>query len=180
MSNKDLYYAKVKVTDMKELLKKQKKPHSGSKKELFDRLDGKNVKKLAGRSQKVSASVKTNPTATPTASAYKKAHEKMSENNVTQFLAGNTNTWAGLKVSSKVLAERNKYIKKLKNLDKEALKKLGSKVWWNPRYNWAIFHIGTSGDTPNYVVRSLKSVYENSVKELKDDLEYLKTIKDKE
>ena len=58
MSTKQSFYTKVKVSNMKELLKKQKKPSSGSKQELFNRLSVKNLKILTNVSTKTSASVK--------------------------------------------------------------------------------------------------------------------------
>ena len=220
MSTKQSYYSKVKVSNMKDLLKKQKKNYSGSKQDLFDRLDTENIRKLVGTS-KPSASVRTakpkttrkgpeisatnkslkvgnvrkgldgnmwtlvttstgvrrwskSKSSTPTSSAYKKVSETIGESNIINFAAGSINTWGGLPVSKKVLTERNKYIKKLRNLDDEAEKKIGLNMFWNPRFNWAVEEGATRENTPNGVVRSLKQTYNMSVQNLKDDLEYLK------
>ena len=121
-------------------------------------------------------------TSTPTSSAYKNAAEKMSEKNITDhykinFASGNINTWAGLNVSKKVLTERNKYIKKLKNLDDKALKKLGLNMFWNPRLNWAVYQGAPRENTPNDIVKSMKRTYETSLQNLENDLNNLKIKK---
>lgn len=226
MSSKQPYFTRVTVSNMRNLLKKQKKPSSGSKVVLFNRLSTENVKKLA-EAPKAStlASVKTKPKSTrkgpeisatnkslkignvtkglngnmwtlvttssgvrrwskskippkTTLTAYKKISDNMESNTFKMnFAAGRTDTWGGLKVPKKVLTERNKYIKKLKNLDNEALKKMGSNLFWNPRLNWAVQEGAPRENTPNGVVTSMKQVYNMSAQNLKNDINYLKMHK---
>ena len=110
--------------------------------------------------------------------SYKKAGAKLTNNNIFMFASGETNKWAGLPVSKKVLSERNKYIKKLKDLDKRATNKLGTVLHWNPRFNWVIYTgiPSSNSNTPSNIVSYMKGIYDESVSEFENDLNYVKSL----
>lgn len=222
---KQVFFNKVKVVNMKKLLKTQKKSTSGSKQELFDRLSIDNIKKLTKNKNEM---IKTKPKVTrkaPNISAtdetlkvgdvkkgldgdmwilkttssgtrrwfkyktpsknkkiseleYRKAAEEKIKSDRWEFFkrdftAGKTNKWAGLPVSKELLSERNKMIIKLKKLDKDALNMLGKKMYWNPRFLWMVQEGSTQVNTPAEIVSYMKWVFDNSSKDLKNDLKMI-------
>lgn len=110
----------------------------------------------------------------PTNKEYKNA--KVNGDYHKRFVLGEINEWYGLQVSKTLIKKRDKLIKDIIKLNKEAETKLKNKLNWRSRYDLIYdFSSIELSETPEEIIKYLKYLLDISKKNLKNDLSYLKS-----
>ena len=94
-------------------------------------------------------------------------HANASSNYAKRFVSGKTDKWDGEEVPQKILKDRNKMIKKLKEIDQKGSAKFKNlKSVWDSKLNFVVLRHGLIAPeytSPANVVKSMKSAYNNGV-----------------